>query len=108
MSYPFVQDRAATRRDYQQAAAALGEPAPSGLTGLAVAFACRSGLSNISVWERELAWQRFRTERLVHAKASLGGRARPEPPFRDLPSHLVQDGRGSGESLDSRAQEIKR
>jgi hypothetical protein len=89
VSYAFVQDIAASWHDYQQVAATLVEPAPAGLI-LHAAGPTDEGFRIIAIWEDEAAWQRFRTERLAPAIASLGGPARPEPTFRDLhTAHIV-------------------
>ena len=107
MSYAFVQDIAASWHDYQQIAAALVEPAPTGLI-LHVAGPTDEGFRIIAIWESEPAWQRFRVERLAPAIAFLGGPARPEPTFRGLrPVHLVVGERGNWRSLRSQAHEDK-
>lgn len=89
MSYAFVQDIAASWHDYQQVAASLVEPAPTGLI-LHAAGPTDEGVRIIAIWDDERAWQRFRSERLEPAIASLAGPARPQPTFRDLhPARLV-------------------
>ena len=89
MSYAFVQDIAASWHDYQQVAASLVEPAPTGLI-LHAAGPTDEGVRIIAIWDDERAWQRFRNERLEPAIASLAGPARPQPTFRDLhPAQLV-------------------
>jgi hypothetical protein len=89
MSYAFVQDIAASWHDYQQVAASLVEPAPTGLI-IQAAGPTDEGVRIIAIWDDEPAWQRFRTERLEPAIACLGGPARPQPTLRDLhTAHLV-------------------
>lgn len=89
MSYAFVQDIAASWHDYLQVAAFLVEPAPTGLI-LHAAGPTDEGVRIIAIWDDERAWQRFRSERLEPAIASLAGPARPQPTFRDLhPAQLV-------------------
>jgi hypothetical protein len=108
VSYAFVQDIAASWHDYQQIAAALVEPAPDGLI-LHAAGPTDEGVRIIAIWDDEPAWQRFRTERLEAAIASLGVPARPQPTFRDLhTAHLVVGERSTGRSLLTQAQEDKR
>ena len=105
VSYAFVQDIAASWLDYRHFAAALVEPAPTGLI-LHVAGPTDEGFRIIAIWESEPAWQRFRAERLAPAIACLGGPARAEPAFRELrPAHFVVGERGNRGSLRSQARE---
>jgi hypothetical protein len=105
MSYAFVQDIAASWPDYQRVSAATLEPVPAGLI-LHAAGPTDEGVRIIAVWEREPAWQHFRTERLAPATACLGGPARRELTFRELrPAHLVLAERGDRGSVHPQAHE---
>lgn len=107
MSYAFVQDIAASWHDYQQVAAALIEPAPTGLI-LHAAGPTDEGVRIIAIWDDEPSWQRFRTERLEPAIARLGGPARPQPTFRDLhTAHLAVGERDAWRSRLTEAQEAE-
>ena len=89
MAYAFVQDIAASWKQYERVAVGLTDPTPDGLI-LHLAGPTDEGFRIIDVWNSEQAWQRFQAERLRPAVAALGGPARPEPTFRDLhPAHLV-------------------
>jgi hypothetical protein len=105
VSYAFVQDIAASWRDYQQVAAALVDPPPTGLI-LHAAGPTDEGVRVIAIWDDEPACQRFRRERLEPAIARLGGPARPQPTFRDLhAAQLVVCGRDAGRALLTQARE---
>jgi hypothetical protein len=105
MSYAFVQDVASSWEQYQHFAAALVEPAPTGLI-LHVAGPTDEGFRIIDIWESEQAWQDFRAQRLAPAIAALGGPARPEPTFRDLhPAHVVVGEHMRSASLEQQTKE---
>ena len=63
MSYAFVQDVASSWEQYEYYAAALVDPAPTGLI-LHVAGPTDEGFRIIDVWESEEAWQDFQALRL--------------------------------------------
>jgi hypothetical protein len=89
MAYAFVQDIAASWKQYERVASGLNCPTPHGLI-LHLAGPTDEGFRIIAAWNSEQAWKHFQTERLQPAIATLGGPARPEPTFRDLhATHLV-------------------
>jgi hypothetical protein len=89
MAYAYVQDVASSWEHYEQVAAGLVDPPPSGRL-VHVAGPTDEGVRIIDVWESEEAWEQFRSERLAPAMAALGGPSCPEPTFRDLhPEHVV-------------------
>ena len=101
MAYAFVQDIAASWKQYERVASGLTGPVPSGLI-LHLAGPTDEGFRIIAVWNGEQAWQRFQTGRLQPAIAALGGPARPEPTFRDLhPAHLVLGSIDTSSNLDA-------
>jgi hypothetical protein len=105
MSYAFFQDVASSWEQYPHFAAALVEPAPTGLI-LHVAGPTDEGFRIIDIWESEEAWEHFRAQRLAPAIAALGGPSRPEPTFRDLhPAHVVVGDHMRSASLEQQTKE---
>ncbi len=88
MAYAYVQDVAASWRQYERMASSLIDPAPAGLI-LHVAGPTDEGVRIIDVWESEESWERFRAEWLGPSIAALGGPSRPEATFRGLRAEHV-------------------
>ena len=87
VTYPFVEDIAASWQHYEGFAAALEGPLPDGLL-LHAAGPTEEGFRIIGVWDSEEAWQRFRTERLGFDAELI---AEVAPVFRALlPTHVVR------------------
>ena len=87
MSYAVVQDVPASWQDYERLSAGVVEPLPIGLI-LHVAGPTDEGIRVIEVWDSDLDWELFQTERLAPVVAALAAKSQQQPRFRDL--HALQ------------------